>query len=307
MVILLVIVFMCIVMSYIEKNYQKEYEEIPEMSMYYKGKEIGKLLPLTYNWTYNGNTQKKVFEVETKKQGEFTINDPYKQYKEYDFPEENTIIISNKRNTDYFKKLPERHKMVETLGVFYSLDVENTSYSAGREMDDSKTYLKGMPLNPSYKLEIGEYLYIDTITYLKQGTVDYCMKVIAYDEDEARIAKDYLNTALADTGKIEELAKKIKFNNLLNSIKVEGNNLILEYNWHIQKDSLKMNNLILFACIPELETITYAPTNKKTSFYNKETNELIKGEFENVVYTREEVDNKSMANTENLKKFMEQI
>lgn len=307
------IFFMYAVLSYVEKNYQKEYEEIPELSVYYKEKKIAEFLPLTYKWSYKGETKEvPQFEPEVKKQGEFTMTNPYKQYGEYDFPKENTILISSKINHDYVMKMNERHKMTKnsyTLNALTDLDDfrGSNSYGGSREFDDSKVFLKGMPLNDNYNLYIGEYVYIETIDFLKQGTVDYCVKLIVYDEDEARIAKDYLNTSIVDANKIEELAKKIKYNTLLNSVKVEGNNLILEYDWHIKKDNLKMNNLIWFACIPELETITYAPTNKKTMAFDQASSEQIKQEVENVVYTKEEVDSESLANIENLKKFMEQI
>ena len=312
-IILLIIILLFAVSLYIEKNYQKEYEEIPEISVYYKNKKLAQMLPLTYKWTYNGETKEKIFEGESKRQGEFTISNPYKQYEEYDVPEENTIIISNKKNYDYVQKMNERHKMIENSYTFKTLEIKKTayrgqtSYGSSRTFDDSKAFLNGIPLSNSYSLEVGEYLYLETINYLKQGKVDYCLKVIAFDEDEARIAKDYRNTPLDNTEKIKELASKIKFGSYLNSIKVDGTNLILEYNWHIRSDSLKMNNLILFACIPDIETITYSPTNKKTSLINKDTGKLEKGEIESVVYTKEEVDRESLANIENLKKFMEQI
>lgn len=310
---LVVIFFMYAVLSYVEKNYQKEYEEIPELSVYYKGNKIAEFLPLTYKWSYKGETKEvPQFKPEVKKQGEFTMTNPYKQYGEYDFAKENTIFISSKMNNDYVMKMNERHKMTKnsyTLSAVTDLDDfrGSNSYSGSREFDDSKVFLKGMPLNENYNLYIGEYVYIETIDFLKQGTVDYCVKVIVYDEDDARIAKDYLNTDIADTNKIEELAKKIKYNTLLNSVKIENKNLILEYDWHIKNDNLKMNNLIWFACIPGLETITYAPTNKKTMRFDQEGSEQKKQEVENVVYTREEVDSESLANIENLKKFMEQI
>lgn len=41
--------------------------------------------------------------------------------------------------------------------------------------------------------------------------------------------------------------------------------------------------------------------------FDQEGSEQKKQEVENVVYTREEVDSESLANIENLKKFMEQI
>lgn len=312
-VVLILIFFIYAVSSYIEKNYQKEYEEIPELSVYYKDKKIAELLPLTYKWSYKGEVKEvPKFEPEVKKQGEFTMNNPYKQYGEYDFKEENTIIIDSKINSDYVMKLNERHKMIKHS---YTLDAlsntegirANTSFGGTMEFDDSKLFLKGYPLNKNYDFDVGEYVYIETIDYLKQGTVDYCAKVIVFDGDYARIAKNYLNMTLSDNEKIEELAKKLKFETFLNSARVEGNNLILEYDWHIMSDNLRMNNLIWFACIPELETVTYSPTHKKTSLYDKDTGELVKGEIDQVVYTREEVNSESLANIENLQKFMEQI
>lgn len=313
-IILVVIVFMYAVLSYIEENYQKEYAEIPELSVYYKGTELTKMLPLSYKWTYKGEAKEEslVKEAESKKQGEFTITEPYKPFAEYEFSDKNTIFISNKSTSDYVMKMNERHKITEHNYALYSISNTegmraNRSYSGGREWDDSKAFLKGFRLNDSYTFDVGEFVYVETINYLKQGEVTYAMKVVIFNEDDARVAKDYLNMSLEDTAKIEELAKKINFETLFNSARIDGKNLILEYNWHIQYDCLRMNNLIWFACIPDLETITYAPTHKKTSMYDKETGELVKDEVQQVVFAREEVDTESLANVENLKKFMEQI
>lgn len=303
------ILVLAVVMSYIEEFYQKEYEQVPEISVYYKGKEMAKLLPVEYDWTYKGKTNSYSIPMQ-EGQGEVTEYRQTKNYGDFDFPEENTIIISANENKDYIKKMSERHKIERYYSHFNSLIYSSNGAGDSNGMDDaSKRYLKGVALNEYSTLEVGEYVYEDSIEFLKQGKVDYRLKVIVFDKDDAKIAKNYLNTSLDNTQKIEELARNIKFKELLQTVKVEGKNLTLEYDYHIQGDApVRMNNLIFFACIPELETITYSPRNKKT-MVQKEDNyfEPEKAEIENVVYTREKVDNESLANTTNLKKFMEQI
>lgn len=312
-ILIIIILLMYTCCLYIEKFYQKEYEDIPEISVFYKGKELAKMLPLSYSWTYKGDTKNyNVFE-QPSKQGFFTTVKDIRKYGEYDFPEENTIIISSKTSEDYIKKMPERHKMVKYAFSFDPLDDGYDGYIGLHTYGNmgygalSKKYVSGIPLGEYYEIGVGEFLYLETIDYLKQGRVEYGMKVIAYDEAEAKIAKEYLNTSLDNIEKIEELVKKIKYNTLFNNAKVDGKSLTLEYDWHIEKDNLRMNNLILFACIPDLETVIYSPANKKTLILNQVSTEGEKTEIESVVFTREEVDNANMANTENLKKFMEQI
>lgn len=303
------ILVMTVVMSYIEKFYQKEYEQVPEIAVYYKGKEMAKLLPVEYHWTYKGKTDD--YSIPMKEaQGEITEYRQRINYGDFDFSEENTIIISTNENKDYIRKMPERHKMEKCYSMFYSLtNCNNNSGGLNATGDTSKRYLKGIAINEYSPIKVGEYVYTETIDFLKQGKVNYCLKVIAFDEEDAKVAKNYLDTSLDNIQKIEELARNIKFKELLQSVKVEGNNLILEYDYHIEgDDTVRMNNLIFFACIPDLETVIYLPKNKKTIIQREENNfESEKVEIENVVYTREKVDNESLANTTNLKKFMEQI
>lgn len=311
-IMVILILLMYTIWSYIEKFYQKEYEELPELSLYKDGKKLAQMIPLAYEWTYNGETKKYNADPEYDKQGVFLVYSQYEQFKKYDFPEENTLLLPSKENARYKKKMNERHKTLEYSYTFYQINntkgfVSNNSYSGSGIGDASKSYLEGDSISIYSNFKVGEYLYVEGINFLQQGQVDYALKVVVFDEDQARIAKEYMNTPLEDATKIEELARKIKFNKLLNSVKLDGKNLTLEYQWHIEKEDLKMQNLVLFTCIPDLETITYSPKNKKTTLKNGDNGELQKGEIEQVVYTREEVDSESLANIENLKKFMKQI
>jgi hypothetical protein len=292
--VIVIILIMLAVFTCVEKNYQKEYADFPTISIVYNDKILGDMIPVEYNWTYNGET--KEYNLRSKA----GIED----LEDYEFPEENVILVGN--NEEYFMKSNIRYKTTSYSERIVQLP--ERSYNNGNGYGDMSKLLKdGMSLQ--WFNNVGEYLYRQTFYYKNQGFVEYATKIVFFEESQARIAKNYLDTKLEDTDKINELLTKIKFNQIYNSCKIEGNNLTVEYDYHINENSLKMNNLVLFACIPELDSITYSPKNKKTSVTYEEDENMVteNKEVEEYTYTREEVDDENLANTDNLKKYMEQI
>jgi hypothetical protein len=287
---------MLAVFTCVEKNYQKEYENFPTISIVYQDKVLGDMLPVEYNWTYNGETKEYDLEEEA----------DIDALEEYDFPEENVIFVGN--NDEYFMKSNIRYKTTSYSDKIAQLPEWDYNSITGNGYGDISKLLKdGMSLQSFGN--VGEYLYKQMLYYKNQGFVEYAAKIVFFEESQAKIAKNYLDTKLEDTEKINELLTKINFNQIYNSCKVEGNNLTLEYDYHIDEDALKMNNLVLFTCIPELDSITYSPKNKKTTVtYIKDEDIVTENkEVEEYTYTREEINSENLANIDNLKKYIEQI
>lgn len=67
---------------------------------------------------------------------------------------------------------------------------------------------------------------------------------MTFEGDQARIAKNYINTELTDNERVDKLLKEIRYNDIYNSLKVDGKNLTIEYDYHISEYTLKMNNFI---------------------------------------------------------------
>ena len=283
--VILIILVMFAVFLNVEKFYQKEYESFPTLSIYYKDKIIGTLLPTSYTWTYDGGTQENNI----------------KRLDNYDFPEENIILMETANIEDYYIKSNIRYK-TKKWSEYIKYIPNGGSTGSDSDQDISRDLKKGKSIW-SFS-EVGEQIYSETIKYLKQGTVTYSAKIVTFEGEQARIAKNYLNTALTDNEKIDKLLNEIRYNDIYNFSKIDGKNLTIEYDYHVSEYALKMNNLILFTCIPELESVTYSPQNKKTIINDIEQKSE---EVEKYVYTRTEVNNKGLANIENLKKFMEQI
>ena len=102
---------------------------------------------------------------------------------------------------------------------------------------------------------------------------------------------------------IEKLVKQLRFNSLVKSVNVENNNLILEYEYFIN-DDLITNNSILFSCIDDLENIVYTATNKKTIYYNEETNQSEKRELGEKIVNRQSFQQKNNINFQYIKNFI---
>lgn len=281
---IVVLLLMIAVFNFFDKIYQKPTKTFPEISVYYKDKELGKMLPIKYEWKDRGEIKKLDLEIDN--------------LQEYDFPKENIILVGTNEYKKYILKADFRYKSRSYSENLYKKSYIGAIGTGGADIDFSQELKRDFPL---YSTDtIGEYIYKLAISYM-QGTVTYAIKLVSFESDQVAIAKNYLNTKLTENKKIEELISKIKFGTMLNSVKLDGDNLTIEYEAHIGEDSEKMNNLILFTCIPELESITYSPKNKKTYSYDA------KEEIDKCVYTREEINNEKFINIEHLKKFMEQI
>lgn len=292
---IIVLILGIAVFYFYDTKYQKETETFPRFSVYYKDKEIGKFAIIKANWLYKGHGDVQDVSI-------VNLDD-------YDFPEESVVLIGNNKTEDYIMKSDFRYKTINHSSELRKVD-ENFASQSGQGSGDCSKYMHEGSSGIACTNGIGEFIYTYRSGY-KQGQVEYAIKVVSFDQDQAKIAKNYLNTSLTDANKIEELLKNTKYGKVFNSCKVEGKNLIVEYKYHISEDfdEIKMNNLILFACIPELESITYSPENKKTFYMEKDGEKMItkNGEIDKRVYTREQVDGEDLVNTENLKKFMEQI
>jgi len=291
---IIVLILGIAVFYFYDTKYQKQTETFPKFSVYYKDKEIGKFAIIKSNWLYKGHGD--VQDV-----GIVNLDN-------YDFPKENTVLIGNNEIEDYIMKSDFRYKTINHFSELRKVG-ENYASQSGQGSGDSSKYMHEGSSGIACTNGIGEFIYTYRSAY-QQGEVTYAIKVISFDQAQAEAAKNYQNISLTDTSKIEELLKNTKYGKLFNSCKVESKNLIVEYKYHISEDDeTKMNNLILFACIPELESITYSPENKKTFYLEKDGKEIINKveEIDKRVYTREQVDSEDLVNTENLKKFMEQI
>lgn len=286
-----ILLLMIALFIFFDKTYQKQTETYPQISVYYKDKEIGKMAVIKSNWLYKGHGE----------------NTDLGNYYDYDFPEENIVLVANNDTQNYVMKSDFRYKTIYHSNELRKVDGFQIVSMGQGNGDYSPNLKKGMGMCCTNG--IGELIYSIRFTY-QQGTVDYAIKLISFDEKQAELGKKYLNTSISDTQKIEELIKSARYGTAFNSCKVEGKNLTIEYDNHISEDyNLKMHNVLLFACIPEIETITYSPKNKKT-FYNDTTGpELVvkTEEVEKRVYTKEQVNSEDLANSDNLKKFMEQI
>lgn len=295
--IIFVILIFGVFFWYFQNKYQKYYEDVPELVAVLPDGEEVPMLCYYYNWTYKGEektSDTEIIDVQT-----------------YDFPEEYTILTRitsiwtwSPDSTIYLKSNLKYCRTSYMLGTTYSTTYGNSNSFSDADM--SKTLYNGeyCLVQPT---SVGEYLCDITIDYKNQGRAYYAIKVIAFDEDIAKTAKSYLNTSIENEDTIKELVSEISYSEYLQDISIEGTNLNLKYEYYIMESTLKMSNLALFACIPELETITYTAENTNVYDTDSETGETIIVEQPEAVFTRESVDSENDANIENLLKYMEDL
>ena len=291
-IIIMILILAITAIFLIVKNNQKEYKYPPELSVILEdGTEI-KMLRTYYDWNYEG--ENVIFKLD-------------RDIQTYNFPKENVIYTSTESLSK--AKIKSDVKYITTLFTSSYAKIENNSIishsTSNSHGDFSRILYKGKKEFKSHA-DVGEYVYTFRIDYKNQGYATYAIKVINFSEADSKIAKEYLNTSLENLNKIKELVSKIEFNTFLKDVNINEKNLNLKYEYYISDNILKMNNLILFACIPDLETITYTAEHKKTFLYNEEK-ERTPQEIDNVVYTREQINSNDTANIENFMKYMESL
>ena len=115
-----------------------------------------------------------------------------------------------------------------------------------------------------------DYIILKEIT---ENNETYIQKVTILDTNSMKASSEYMNISLENIERINELVGKLEIKELLKSVKVENNNLVIEYEYYPIEDILISNNAILFACIDNLENIVYTATNKKTFYTEKVENQ----------------------------------
>lgn len=225
------------------KGYQKEQENIPTMYAYdEKGNQI-ELLPIEYTWEYKGN----------KKEYKMSDEDIEEKFKKMQ-----PVYIDTKINNSAYVQTKEKYKIYASS--------TNTKYEESSISTSGTTYqysgTKFEILNTSEPIAGRTEFYV---TFLKQGSVKYLAKTFGVDFEKCKELKEYMDTSINDENRIKEMVSKMDLKEILDSVKVDGNNLILEYEFYpYSKKVVGYNNTILFTYIDGLENIIYTAKNKKT-------------------------------------------
>lgn len=286
------IIFIILIISaiyyFFDTKYQKEYENFPTLSIVMQDGSEVEMLPIEYEWTYNGNT--RTYKLD-------------EDFKSYDYPKEHTIYRSTNEKKIYNIKSNVKYKSDSFSDNVYRVTngiVQEVSGGNGSG-DLSKSLKKGdMSLQPANS--VGEYVESIKINYKNQGYVVYAIKSICFD-DEINEISNYQNLDLTNTEKIKELVGKLKYNEFFKDINIEGNTINLKYDYYINSDALYMSNMILFASIPNLDKIVYTAENKKTFYYDNENKQEVDTEMENKTFLRSDYE-KSSFNIETLLKLV---
>ncbi len=240
-----------------DRDYQKEQENPPVLYAYdEKGNKV-ELLPIEYSWEYKGETK--------------TYKDD--DWLNRDYSNVETVYLDSKlRDTGKYLQTEKKYKINSVYQERYKWN--GTQYqnvgggTAGPEYDDN-TKINGDAMSS----ESGSFLIKYYVQYKKQGYVTYIQKVTILDTNSMKASAEYMNINLENIERINELVGKLEIKELLKSVKVENNNLVIEYEYYPIEDILISNNAILFACIDNLENIVYTATNKKTFYTEKVENQ----------------------------------
>lgn len=243
-VILVVILLIAAILGFYKfnKEYQKEQENIPTLYAYdINGSKI-ELLPVEYTWEYKGN--KKEFKM-----ADEAIDENFKNMQ--------PVYLDIKNNNFAYAQTKEKYKISAISSTTEYAEDSMTSSGTTYQYSDTKFNI----LNASEPTVGKTEFYIN---FAKQGSVRYVAKTFGIDFSTCKELKEYMNTSITDENRIKEMVSKMDLKEILDSVKVDGNNLILEYEFYpYSKKVVGYNNTILFTYIDGLENIIYTAKNKK--------------------------------------------
>jgi hypothetical protein len=287
LLIIIVVILVIFGANKIIKEFQKEQSNVPVLyATNDSGDIIATFIPVSYSWKYDGEEKN------------YNIN---KNYKTMDYSSENTVYLNGA--SDSFKiKTNSNYKMIKKEIKNYGIlnDEMNLISEASSDLDYKIKADVSPYANP------GESVTEVTIYYAKQGWCTYAIKTCNFEKSDAEIAKEYVGTNLKDKEKISELLSKLRLHKFFKNVSINGTNITIEYEYYpsINSDTININDLILFSCIENLETITYTSKNKKTSYYDDDLEMTEAEEFNKCVTTKEEALSNMNTTIENYLDFL---
>ena len=265
------------------KGYQKQYENPPMLYIENEDGTKQAMLPISYEWEYKGQTKK--YDIE-------------KDFKTMEYDDEYIICLKKGEN----KKLVtnENYKMEHVFNNIYSVTNGDVIERSGGDSHGA--------IMTEYSLfgefDVGEFIEKIKINYYKQGTVTYAIKMLVFDDENVDEYKKLLNTKLEEKDKIYKIVDTLEFSHHLQGIEIKDGELVLNYDYYIDKQSSYENNLSLFTLIDDLEKITYTFNHKKTQVLNKETQQSEEKEIGELQVTRDEINSANKVTTKTFEEFI---
>ncbi len=258
----LLIVFAVIILAMTVLVISINSEKVPDMVAYTDSRSV-QLIKGNYRWN-------AFSEVRT----ETNMNKD-----SYVFKTENILLVSPEEKITLANTISSATRHTFSVSSMYYIDSSGTMTNVDVSSGSSYQEMNYVEFNSPLKDDT--YHYYCKINYFEKGEVEYGLKVIVSSEvtyDLDAVLK-YKNTSLVDSESIDAIIKILPHAKGKTSTSILANDftkkIVISYSEIILDRSAFLNNVtVMFALIPEVDTIEYK-SPEKTYIYTRREVELI--------------------------------
>ena len=302
--------------------FQQEYSKVPDLyvEMHFGNnnidekpyKQIIKAKLLHYDWLYNGQNEVYGEQAQNLKDIEFTKDETM-------YVIQNTVYRKDGRIyslwPSYHLYTEPKYLMINTTQVALNNKFNpRQNYNPNNPQIFNREYTEKETVNVSgsNSIRIENWLY--NTTYIKQGYAQYGMKVIYFGCDPL-VVKDYIDCNTTDNEKVKQILSKLYFAEHLKDAWIEGTTLNIKYEYFVndyESGAVQPNNLLIFACLNNIDKIVYTAEHTKTTILKYDENSSNPniptteyGELDKLEFKRDEFEKVYGITLEDIKDYIE--